>query len=51
MKEHEKFYSMIAEKERPEEFQALGNLYYIFQVVQPALLKKIYPDVRELNAQ
>lgn len=33
-----RFYNLVPEKERPQDFRALGYLFYVFQVVQPALM-------------
>lgn len=34
------FYKLSAPKDRPQDFQALGYLFYVFQVKRPALLKE-----------
>lgn len=38
------FYALIPEKDRPRDFQDLGYLFYVYQVVRPALLEQHNPN-------
>ncbi|KAK8032674.1 hypothetical protein PG990_002408 [Apiospora arundinis] len=43
------FYSLIPEKDRPCDFRSLGNLFYIYEVVRPALAAKNGSTAAELE--
>ncbi|KAK7958683.1 hypothetical protein PG988_013531 [Apiospora saccharicola] len=44
------FYSLISEKDRPCDFRSLGNLFYIYEVVRPALAAKDGSTATELES-
>ena len=41
------FYKLLPPKERPQDFRALGYLFYVFQVVKPALMKSAIQSRRK----